>query len=150
VFANSILLFIAPEWRVEVLSRLCRALRPGGRLVNVFNVSDRIPGNVLPEYREGYSGWILAELLRRDIPLPESAEAFARRLDDYAREFESREGTFGRLDDVLALHERAGFSIMSCVEAGMGLISPMQQVASKLAKRRYIMVAEPARGRGTD
>jgi SAM-dependent methyltransferase len=150
VFANSIVQFIAPERRVDFLSRLCRALRPDGRLVNVFNVSAPVVGEVLPEYRIGYSGWVLAELDRRGIPPPEPREAFARRLDEYAREFESREGTFNSPEQFFALHERAGFVVASCVETGMDLALPWQQFVAKLGKRRYIMVAEPAPQQGTD
>jgi SAM-dependent methyltransferase len=143
VFANSILLFIASEWRHEVLQRLRRALRPDGRLVHVFNVSGRIAGEISPGYRAGYSGWIIDELQRCGIPLPDSREAFTRRLDTYAREFETREGTFSALEDVVALHQRAGFVVLESFGTGMGLVSPMQHVASKLAKRRYIMLAVP-------
>jgi SAM-dependent methyltransferase len=141
IFANSILQFIAPERRVDFLSRLSRALRPNGRLVNVFNVSTRVEGDVLPEYRAGYSAWVLAELDRRGIVLPDSHDIFVRRLNDYAREFESREGTFNAIDEFLALHEHAGFAVASCVETGMGLAAPWQQFVARLAKRRYILVA---------
>jgi hypothetical protein len=79
-----------------------------------------------------------------------AAETFLRRLDDYARENESREGTFNNLDQVLALHERAGFAIINCVETDLILASVWQQFVAKLAKRRYIVVAEPARNRSGD
>jgi len=143
VFADNILLFVKPERRIDVLSRLRRALRPNGRLVHIFNVGGRISGEIVPEYRAGYSRWILAELERQGIALPESPDAFIGRLDDYAREFESRDGAFNRLEQVLALHERAGFSIASCVEFDTALALPWKQFVAKLAKRRYIMVAAP-------
>jgi cyclopropane fatty-acyl-phospholipid synthase-like methyltransferase len=148
VFANSILQFISPDRRVDFLSRLRRAMRQDGRLVNVFNVSARVVGETLPEYRAGYSGWVLSELERRNIPLPESRQTFLRRLDDYAREFESREGSFNTAEQFLALHARAGFEVSSCVETGMSLAQPWQQFVAKLAKRRYILVAGPDRSGG--
>jgi hypothetical protein len=149
VFANSILQFIPADGRVDFLSRLRRALRPGARLVNVFNVSGRVAGEVLPEYRTGYSGWVVSELDRRHVPLPESKEMFLRRLDDYAREFESREGTFNTAGQFLDLHQSAGFSVIGCAETGMGLALPWQQFVAKLDKRRYILVAEPVADRSS-
>jgi SAM-dependent methyltransferase len=143
IFANSLLPFIAPERRVEALSRLRRALRPDGRLINVFNVGARLEGEALSEYRARYSGWVIAELDRQRIPIPEARETFLRRLDDYARELESREGEFGRPEQLLALHERSGFDIISCAEIDMALALPWQQFVAKLAKRRYIVVARP-------
>jgi SAM-dependent methyltransferase len=139
VFANSILLFINPERRVDVLSRLRRALRPNGRLVHIFNVGARISGKVVPEYRAGYSRWILAELERQGVPLPESPEEFIRRLDDYAREFGSRQGTFNHLEQVLALHERAGFTVTSRVEFDIGLALPRKLFFVILDYRRLLI-----------
>jgi SAM-dependent methyltransferase len=148
VIMNSTLLFIAAEQRVDVLSRLRRALRPDGRLVHVFNVSARISGAAAPQFRAGYSGWIIDELKSRGIPLPESEETFICRLHDYAREFESREGTFSRLEDVVALQQQAGFTNVSCVESDLGATLPWKKFVAKLSKRRYVVVAEPTRDGG--
>jgi hypothetical protein len=145
VFASDILRFIAPERRIEVVSRLRRALHPEGRLVHAFSVGARISGEVVPEYRANYSRWILAELERHGVALPESREAFVRRLDAHGQEFESRDGAFARLEQVRALHEQAGFTIASCVEFDTDLAPPWKQFVTKLAKKRYVMVAEPAR-----
>lgn len=150
VLASSVLAFIAPDQRVDVLSRLCGALRPNGRLINVVNVSARVSGEAMPQYRADYSQRMLAELERRGVALPESAEAFTHRLEHYAREFESRQGAFGDLDQVLALHQRAGFAIMSCTDTETGLAAPWRQVIAKLAKRRYVIVAEQASSRSGD
>jgi SAM-dependent methyltransferase len=150
VLASSILAFIAPDQRVDVLSRLHGALRPNGRLINVVNVSARVSGEAMPQYRADYSQRMLAELERRGVALPESAEAFTHRLEHYAREFESRQGAFGDLDQVLMLHRRAGFAIMSCTDTETGLAAPWRQVVAKLAKRRYVIVAERASSRSGD
>jgi SAM-dependent methyltransferase len=147
VFANSILLFIAPERRVDVLSRLGRTLRPNGRLVNVFNASARIAGKVVAASRADHSRWIIAELERRGVALPEPPEAFVRQLDEFGRDIDLRESTLNHLDQVLELHERAGFAVTRCVETDMGVTLPWRQLVAKLAKRRYMIVAEPTRNR---
>jgi hypothetical protein len=59
---------------------------------------------------------VIAELDRLGIPIPEARETFLQRLDDYARELEAREGAFDRPEQFLALHQRGGFAIISCVE----------------------------------
>jgi SAM-dependent methyltransferase len=146
VVADNILLFIEPERRVEVLSRLRRALRPNGRIVHIFNVSARISGEVVPEYRASYSRWVIDELKRRHITLPEARDAFIGRLDDYAREFESRDGAFSQAEQVLALHESACFSVTSCVEFETALASPWKHFVSRLAKRRFVLTAVPKAG----
>jgi SAM-dependent methyltransferase len=140
VFANSVLMFIAPDLRVDVLRRLGRALRPDGRLVNVFNAGPRIR-------REDSVATMLAEMERRGIALPESSETFTRELIDFAREQDSRDGTLFELDQVLALHELGGFKVMRCVETDMGVTSPWQRLAGK---RRYLIEGTPAQDRCND
>ena len=134
VFANSVLMFIAPELRIDVLRRLSRALRLDGRLVNVFNAGPHIR-------REDSVATMLAEMERRGIPLPESSETFTRGLIDFAREQDSRDRTLNELDQVLALHERGGFRVIRCVETDMGVTSPWQRLAGK---RRYLIEGIPA------
>jgi SAM-dependent methyltransferase len=150
VLASSVLTFIAPDRRVDVLSRLRGALRPGGTLVHVFNVSARVSGEALPEYRADYSRRMLAEMERRGIPLPESAEMFTQRLDHYARDFQSNQGAFGNRDQVLSLHRRAGFAIVTCADTEMGLVAPWRQVVAKLGKQRFLIVAKTTPGRSGD
>jgi SAM-dependent methyltransferase len=139
VFMNSVLLFIAPGLRIEALSRLGRALRQGGRLINVFNAGARVAA-------EGFTQRVLAEMKRRGSPLPESTEAFVQRLDDYEREYYSRERTLNDLDQILALHRRSGFTIVRCVETDMGVTTPWQRSVAKSVQRRYLIEAECNRG----
>jgi hypothetical protein len=122
---------------------LRRALRADGLLVNLFNTGAPLSVEVLLEYRSGYAGWVLAELDRLGISVPESREKFSQRLGDYARELESREGAFDQPEQVLALHERAGFAVESCVETDLVMTAPFQQLIVKLTKRRHIIVATP-------
>ena len=135
VFMNSVLLFIAPDLRIEALSRLGRALRQGGRLINVFNAGARVAA-------EEFTPLILAEMKRRGSPLPESTEAFVQRLDDYEREYYARERTLNDLDQILTLHRRSGFTVVRCIETDMGVTSPWQQTVAKSVQRRYMIEAE--------
>jgi hypothetical protein len=152
VLASSVLTFVAPERRVDVLCRLREALRPGGTLLHVFSVSARVSGEAMPEYRADYSGRMLAEMERLGIPLPETAEMFTQRLEHYARDFQSNQGAFGDPEQVLSLHRDAGFAIVTCAGTDMGLVAPWRQVVAKLGKQRFLIVAEPepAPRRGSD
>src|SRR5262249_23235340 len=94
IYANSVLQFIPAERRVDVLARMKRALRPGGHLVCVFNAGGRIEGAVVPEYRGGYAEWLLAELERSGIALPDTRETIRRRTNDYTHDLQTREGAF--------------------------------------------------------
>ena len=142
VYANSVLQFIPAERRVDVLTRIRRALRPGGHLVYVFNAGGRVVGDVLPEYRGGYADWLLGELDRHGIPLPDSRETFRQRTDDYTHELETREGAFENpriIDDMM---KEAGFAIRSREQIDMPLADPFQNFVAKLSKRRFLSVAQ--------
>jgi SAM-dependent methyltransferase len=138
VLAHSVLMFIAPAQRVDVLARLRRALRPNGRLVHFANVGAPIPHESLPEYRARHVESTLAELERHGVALPEARDVFSQRFE------EPREGTFNHLDHLLALHEQAGLDVTSRIDVEVRLALPLRQAAAKLGKRRYILVAEPA------
>jgi SAM-dependent methyltransferase len=143
VFASVVLRFIAAERHADVLARLCRALRPHGRLVHVVHVSPSITGEAAGEDRDGYSKRTVAELMRGNIPLPDSSEHFVRRLNEYVREFESREGALGSVEQILALHCQAGFEVASCTSLDTGITLPRRGFLAKLAKRRCVIIAKP-------
>jgi SAM-dependent methyltransferase len=143
VYANSVLWYFPPEIQVDVLSRFRKALRPGGHLLHVFNTGGRATGEVLTEYRENYAGWVMDELDRQQIPLPDARETFKQRLDDCARALTTaREGTFGEPDAVDSLLRAAGFLIHGREELELPLAAPLRDVVSKLSKRRFITVAQ--------
>jgi SAM-dependent methyltransferase len=143
VFAHSILQFIAAEQRGRFASRLHQALRPDGRLVMLFRAGRRITGELLPEYRAGYVDWILGELDRLRIPLPESREAFGIRLNAYALAHEAREGAMSEPSEVIELLEAAGFSIEKMDPVEPGLSVSFKRFESKLSKQRFVVVAKP-------
>jgi SAM-dependent methyltransferase len=144
VFVHSLLQFIAADRRAQFVSRMQRALRPDGRLIMLFRVGQRIAGDLLPAYRAGYVKWILGELERLNVPLPESSEAFGIRLNAYALAHETREGAMGDPREVMDLLEHAGFAIEKLVPVEPSLSVSFQQFESKLSKRRFVVVAKPS------
>jgi hypothetical protein len=110
--------------------------------VCVFNAGGRFAGEVLPEYRGGYADWLLTELDRRGIPLPDSRETIRRRTDDYTRELETREGAFGEPEVVDGMMREAGFSIMRREQIAMPLTTSFQNLVDKLSKRRFLTMAQ--------
>ena len=142
VYANSVLQFLPAGLRVEMLTRVRRALRPGGHFVCVFNAGSRFAGKVLAEYREGYAVWMLTELDRHGIHLPDARETIRRRTDDYTRELETREGAFGEPEVVDDMMKQAGFVILRRQQIAMPLTVPFKNLVDKLAKRRFLTVAQ--------
>jgi SAM-dependent methyltransferase len=143
VLVHGTLHFIAADRRADVLARLRRALRPGGRLVLLFNTSRPIAGDLVPENRDGYADWVIEELDRRAIPLPEDRPGFRARLRAHAQERETREGAFGDAEDAWALLAGAGFSVRDRCEIGVTLAAPVQSFVAKISKRRFLAIAEP-------
>jgi SAM-dependent methyltransferase len=144
VFVHSLLQFIAAEHRARFASRMHRALRPDGRLVMLFRAGRRITGELLPEYRAGYVHWILGELDRLQVPLPETREAFGVRLNAYALDHETREGAMSEPDEVVELLETAGFDIEQVVPVEPALSVSFKRLESKLSKQRFVVVAKPS------
>jgi SAM-dependent methyltransferase len=84
VLVHGTLHFIAAPERPDVLSRLRRSLADGGRLVLLFNTSAPVVGVLARQGRDDYADWVLAELTRIAVALPEPQDAFRARLIDHA------------------------------------------------------------------
>lgn len=145
VFAHSILQHIAADRRVEVLSHLARSLVPSGRLVIAFRTSARIEGELLQAYQERYAKYLIERLDAANIPLPESRDAFLRRVEIYAEERLAREGTHGSREEVERLLNAAGFAIDEITPIETNQSEPFLQFATKIAKQRYLAIATPTR-----
>ena len=142
VYANSLLQFIAEDRRVDVLARMRRALRPGGHLVSVDNTGARIEGEIAPGYHSGYADWLIAELERRGIPLPDTRDAIQQLATDYSHERLSREGAFAEPAIIDDLMTKAGFVMRSRELLTMPLTASYKSFVAKLAKRRFLAVAQ--------
>ena len=141
VYANSVLQYLPADLRVDMLTRLRRALRPGGHFVCVFNTGGRFAGDVLPEFRRGYADWKLAELDRLGVPLPDSLDVFRQRTNEYTRELETREGAFSDPHLVDSMMEAAGLTVLRRDEIAMPLAAPIQKLVGRLSKVRFLTVA---------
>ena len=100
VLVHQTLHYISSDRQVDALARLRRALRPSGVLVMLFNIGDRLVGELASEGRRDYAKWVIEELQRVGVPLPEEDAAFAARLTIHAENWENRVGVSSRPEGV--------------------------------------------------
>jgi SAM-dependent methyltransferase len=143
VLAHGTLQFIAADRWADALARMQRAIRPDGRLVLLFNVSPPITREVAQESHDGYSSWVLKELERLGVALPDTEAVMHERLENCSRLREKREGAFAEPDGVAALLDAAGFNIESCTKIDLKVVGPVDRFISKIAMRRFMAIAEP-------
>jgi hypothetical protein len=141
IIVHSLLQFIPVPERINVFSRFAAALRPHGKIVQVFNTGRRIEGTIVAEHRREYPERVLAELDARNVPLPAPREAFHAMLAAYALEREQREGAAETPDEVHAMMRTAGLSIESCLDLDLNVEKQYGEFLAKLSKRRYLSVA---------
>jgi Methyltransferase domain len=141
VLVHGTLHFVPRERQADVVVRLGRALHPHGLLVLLYNTSPPLAGELSRESRQSYSGMVIDELARLDVPLPESAESFRARLDAHARNREQREGAFAAPNHVHELLKAAGFAIEEEIALEPQLAAPYRQFISRMGKRRFLVVA---------
>jgi SAM-dependent methyltransferase len=142
IYANELIQYFPRERRVEMLARMRRALRPGGHLVCVFHTGDRIAGAAVPEYKTAYAGWLVTELERLGIPLPDSRDRFLQRANDCDYGGESRKGEFDAPEAMDALMQEAGFVVRQRTQFDVPLLPSYQDYFAKLGKRRFLSVAQ--------
>jgi SAM-dependent methyltransferase len=144
VLMHGTLNFIAADRQIQVLRRVHHAMRPKGRLLLLFNTS-RPPsiGEAL-ETRAEYADFILGELKRLGIPLPDREAAVRERLAARAHEREWRDAQFSEPADVEALVKAAGFSVRSCAPTSTALAKPAGALLAQFSKRRFTLIAEPS------
>jgi SAM-dependent methyltransferase len=143
VLVHGTLQYISADRRADVLARMQRAIRPGGRLVLLFNTSRSVAGEVAQEGRAGYGDWVIDELTRLDVALPDTDAVVRERLNAHARRRELREGAFAEPGEVEALLTVAGFDIDDCTRLDVALAGPVDSFISKISKRRFMAIAEP-------
>ena len=85
VLVHGTLHFMAADRRLEALRGIASALRPGGRLVLLFNTSRTVTADSDQTAGAGYGGSVLAELARLGVPLPATEAVMRERLDLHQR-----------------------------------------------------------------
>lgn len=143
VLVHGTLQFISADRRADALARMQRAIRPGGRLVLLFNTSRPVAGELARESRDGYANWVVDELKRIQVPLPDADAVFRARLTAHSKRRESREGAFAEPGEVETLLKNAGFRIDDCFEIGVKLTGKVENFISRISKRRFMAIAEP-------
>jgi hypothetical protein len=141
ILAHSVLQHIDPEYRLAVLSRLHRTLRIKGHLVLVFRTSSQIEGRLSEEYRREYARHVLEQLEAANIPLPESRDAFYRKLNIYAEERQTRQGDHKHLQEVEELIKVAGFNIRELHAIEPKHSKPFHELGTKILKQRFVAIA---------
>jgi SAM-dependent methyltransferase len=141
VLVHGTLHFITADRRLEALRRIARALRPGGRLVLLFNTSRTVTAD--SDQSAGYGGSMLAELERLGVPLPATEAVMRERLDLHQRRRELREGAFAEPIEVEALLDAAGLDVVACTRIDVDIARPMDAFVARISKRRFMALAEP-------
>jgi SAM-dependent methyltransferase len=143
VLLHGTLHFIAADGRLNVLTRVQRALRSDGRLVLLFNTSKPSTGEIDDNFNDDYAKAVLSELKRLHISLPDNEAVICERLSAHSRQRLLREGAFAKPDDAKLLLETAGFNVISCSQVDVKLATPVRNFASQISKRRFMTIAEP-------
>ena len=143
VLMHGTLNLITAGRHVQVLRRIQRAMRPKGRLMLLFNTSRPPAAGQALETRAEYADFILSELKRLGIPLPDREAAMRERLVNRARERESRDAQFSTPGEVESQVKAAGFNVLSCAPTGTALAEPAGAILSQFSKRRFTLTAEP-------
>lgn len=143
VLVHGTLQFIAANRRVEALARIRRAIRPGGRLVLLFNTSHPVAAEDAEQIRADYANSVVDELRRLNVSLPVTEVAMRERLYAHARRRELREGAFAEREDVERALHAVGFKVDSCAEVDVKIASSVRGFVSKILKRRFMAIAAP-------
>ena len=142
VLVHGTLHFIAADRRIEALTRIQRAIRPGGQLILLFNTSPAV--GVEKAARGDYGRLVVAELERLGVPLPDTELAMRERLDAHQHRRELREGAFAEPGEIELLLDAAGFNLKKRERIDVSVASPISKLlVEKVSKRRFMAVAEP-------
>src|ERR1051325_10975582 len=144
VLIHGTLNFIAADRHAQVLRRILRAMRPGGRLVLLFNTSRPPAADQAVEGHAAYADFILNELDRLGIALADREPGMRELLIGRAHLRELRDAKFSRPEEVESLVKAAGFNVLSCVSTSTALAKPADAVLAQFSKRRFMLIAEPS------
>jgi hypothetical protein len=147
VLVHGTLNFIVAERQPQILKRLQRSMRSGGRLVLLFNVSRPLDADRAAENHADYADFVLSELKRLNVPLPDDEAVMRGRLIARARQRELRDRQFTDPSEAERLVAGADFDIHSCSLTDGDLAKPADALLAKFSKQRFMLIAEPRTGR---
>ena len=142
VYANSVLPFFAASQRGDFFASIARALRPGGRFVQVFTTGQPVPAADLDSFCTRYADWVMAQMQTLDITPPAPPAAFRQRLLAFAADGAQRQGALTTAANVKGLAEANGFVIETLDELPVIIRSSHQRYMKNQGKRRLLMVAQ--------
>jgi SAM-dependent methyltransferase len=143
VFAHTVLTFILPEHRLNVLTRLRHSLRPGGRLIIRFRTKGQVESSDLSKYRDRVPAHLIDELHAMGVPLPEPHDLFRQRIEAYAGERHDREISEQSYAEIESLLAKAGFAVTMTTAVASDQSAPFSASTANVAKRLFLVVAEP-------
>lgn len=143
VLMHGTLNFIEAERQRQVLARLSRAIRPGGRLVLLFNTGHMLDKSAAEGNHVAYVDFVLGELKRLGVPLPDSEQIMRERFNARAHQRELRDRSFADPREVESLLNTAGFAVERCERMGVELAGPADTLLAKFAKQRFMLIAGP-------
>ncbi len=143
IFVHTLLQFIPAGRQSDVLSRMCRSLRPNGRLVMAFRTSSPVDANLEPEYVRGQALRLVAQLECQNIPLPVPRDVFHRYAEAFFEERRAREGAHVDRGAVEQLIVAAGFEIEEVTPFDVEASESLRQLAARFGKQRFVVVARP-------
>jgi SAM-dependent methyltransferase len=142
VLVHGTLHFISANRRAEALKRIRRAIRSSGRLVLFFNTSRSAMLDSRRYAAAEYGEWIVSELRRLNVPLPDSERVLRERLDEHHRRRQAREGAFSDSQDIKLLLQSAGFRLEHCAPIDVKVPEQMEKLIATISKRRFMAVAQ--------
>jgi SAM-dependent methyltransferase len=145
VLVHGTLHFIDRSGRSRAVTRIRDSLRPGGRLVLLFNTSKAPALKADDNVHAQYATAVLSELKRQRVSLPDSEAVLCDRLAAHSRRRQLREGAFVQPGDATLLLEDAGFNVMSCEQVDFKLSGETSDLVSRISKRRFVAIGEPNR-----
>jgi SAM-dependent methyltransferase len=143
VLMHGTLNFVHRHRQPRVMDRLREALRAGGKLVLLFNTGQPVSDDNALNGRKTYASFVLSELTRLGIALPDHEAQLQDRLIVRARQRELRDASFSKPEEVESILQDAGFHMQSCTRLNVELAKPVDALLATFSKQRFMAIAEP-------
>ena len=141
-FAHNVLMMIPLASHAAFLSNIRRSLVPGGTLILVNRVREKLR-QVEAGPKPHYASEIMAGLNARGIPFPEPRDEFCGRLSDYSEAQKPWSNAVITLDDVESALAEAGFHIRERIEHDRRRSIPARDGGAPIPMMTYIFIATP-------
>ena len=117
ILSHSMLPFVPPTQRLEILVRLRRALALEGRLVLAARTSANLTAAEAAVHDEAWTTRARKRIADAGVPLPGPAEAFDADLATFAARRQGQLGGFETAEMIAGLLEQAGFEVLQSLKS---------------------------------